>query len=98
MAYLRLKPQQLLRILEILGILSSTSPKPISGRFSILRNIVWYLTFGNLIFQLIGEILYLYHCQDSIMVLKTIFVAACVIDAVLNLIICHIQKERLQVK
>ncbi|CAL1679884.1 unnamed protein product [Lasius platythorax] len=98
MVRFRLKPQQLLRILEILGVLSSTSPKPISGRFyNILQNIVWCLTFGNLIFQLIGEMLYIYHNQDdNIMVLKTIFVAACVTDGVLNLIICHIQKERLQ--
>lgn len=98
MVRFRLKPQQLLRILEILGVLSSTSPKPISGRFyNILQNIVWCLIFGNLIFQLIGEMLYIYHNHDYIMVLKTIFVAACVTDGVLNLIICHIQKERLQV-
>ncbi|XP_011877451.1 PREDICTED: uncharacterized protein LOC105567296 isoform X2 [Vollenhovia emeryi] len=96
MAYLRLKPQQLLRILEILGILSSTSPKPVSGRYSILRNIIWCLTFVNLIFQLIGDFLFFFHCQDSIMMLKTIFISACVTDAVLNLIICHVQKERLQ--
>ncbi|XP_067210760.1 odorant receptor 10-like [Linepithema humile] len=98
MARFRMKPQQLLRILEILGVISSTSPKPISGKFyNIVRNIIWCLTFSNLIFQLIGEMLYMYHCQDdSIMILKTIFVAACVFDAILNLIICHIQRERLQ--
>ncbi|XP_029662980.1 uncharacterized protein LOC115235371 [Formica exsecta] len=98
MARFQLKPQQLLQILEILGVLSSTSPKPISGKFyNILRNIVWCLTFGNLIFQLIGEMLFIYHNQDdSILVLKTIFVAACVTDGILNLIICHIQRERLQ--
>lgn len=98
MARFRMKLQQLLRILEILGVISSTSPKPISGKFyNIVRNIIWYLTFGNLIFQLIGDMLYMYHCQDDIMILKTIFVTACVFDATLNLIICHIKKERLKV-
>ncbi|XP_050455392.1 odorant receptor 30a-like [Cataglyphis hispanica] len=98
MARFHLKPQQLLQILEILGVLSSTSPKPISGKFNIIfRTIVWCLTFGNLIFQLVGEMLFIYHNQDdSILVLKTIFVAACVSDGVLNLILCHIQKKRLQ--
>lgn len=98
MARFHLKPQQLLQILEILGVLSSTSPKPISGKFNIIfRTIVWCLTFGNLIFQLVGDILFIYHNQDSILVLKTIFITACVTDGVLNLILCYIQKERLQV-
>ncbi|GAB1863724.1 hypothetical protein CAJAP_04803 [Camponotus japonicus] len=98
MARFHLKPQQLLWILEILGVLSSTSPKPISGRFyNILRNIFWCLICGNFIFQLIGEILYIYHNQDDIiMVLKTILIAACVTDGLLNLILCHIQREQLQ--
>lgn len=99
MARFHLTPQQLLWILEILGVLSSTSPKPISGRFyNILRNIFWCLICGNFIFQLIGEILYIYHNQnDIIMVLKTVLIAACVTDGLLNLILCHIQREQLQV-
>ncbi|XP_072742577.1 odorant receptor 30a-like [Anoplolepis gracilipes] len=92
-----LKPQQVLQILEILGVLSSTSPKPISGRFyNILRNIFWCFILGNFIFQLIGNFLYIYHNLNDIMILKSILIVACVTDGLLNLILCQIQKERLQ--
>lgn len=99
MARFHLKPEQLLLILEILGVLSSTSSKPVSGRFyNGLQNIFGCLICGNFIFQLIGEALYIYRNQnDIIMVLKTILIAACVVDGLLNLILCHFQKEQFQV-
>ncbi|KAI4488159.1 hypothetical protein M0804_005007 [Polistes exclamans] len=99
MTLLRIKPNQMIRLLEITGGFTSTwPPSPNASRLEIiLRDVGWILGMFNAVFILFA-LFYAdyYHRNDVVALMKPLCETATLTDVTFALILCRIERTRFQ--
>ncbi|KAI4488299.1 hypothetical protein M0804_005147 [Polistes exclamans] len=99
MTLLRIKPKQMIRILELTGGFTSTwPPSQNASRLEIiLRDVGWILGMFNAIFVL-SALFYAdyYHRSDVVSLMKPLCETTTLTDVIFALILCRIKRTRFQ--
>lgn len=102
MVLLRIKPNQMLRLLNLTGNFTSTWPgSQKAGRFEmVLRDVGWILGMLNaflILLALFYADYYYINGKDVVTLMKPLCETATLIDVILALILCRFKRTSLQV-
>lgn len=100
MVLVKIKIDQIFRMLEICGTFTSTwPPKSTAGKYEIfLRDLGWTLATLNVLASLGPLFLGAWHSENVIRLMKALSESTALMEVLFNLILCRIGRSRLQVR
>lgn len=100
MVLIQIEVHQVLRVLEICGTFTSTWPPESTAkkREIVFRDIGWVLAILNILGSMVPLVLGAWHSEnDVIRLMKALSELTALMEVLFNLILCRIERSRLQV-